>query len=133
DGPDLTNIPFDLDNMIHDVYAYERQRFMDHTEALRERLEAEHRVQTDTQALRILPGRLAGIWRQTTRSAAARRRRIFELWDEIADDETGRRARAVVTRWVLENLPPGSEDAYSEAELARLNATRESPAPFSPY
>lgn len=130
---DLSSGRFDLDALFSDVYRYERQRFLDDTEALRGRLEAEHRARTNADALRRLPGRLELLWTRGTRSAAARRRAIFELWDQADDDDTGRRARAIVERWVRERLPAGSDDAFGDAELARLNATRESAAPFAPY
>ncbi|MCA9605632.1 MAG: hypothetical protein KC619_08565 [Myxococcales bacterium] len=130
---DLSSGRFDLDALFQDVYRYERQRFLDDTEELRGRLEAEHRAQENADALRRLPGRLEILWTRGSRTPAARRHAIFELWDQAADDDIGRRARQIIERFVRERLPAGSDDAYDPAELRRLNADRESPTPFSPY
>lgn len=116
-----------------DTNFYERQWFMRHTEELRARLEAEHRREQMGSALRRLPGRLARIWGTTSRSYAARRRRIFSIWDEMAEDSTGERARRIVIGFIRETLPEGSENAYTEREIARLNASRESTEEFTPY
>lgn len=130
---DLSSGRFDIDALFQDVYRYERQRFMDDTEELRGRLEAEHRAQANADALRRLPGRLELLWTRGSRSPAARRRAIFDLWDQAADDDVGRRARQIIERFVRERLPAGSEDAYDAAELRRLNGDRESPTAFAPY
>lgn len=111
----------------------ERDWFMRHTEELRQRLEAEHRRAEMAAALPRLRGRLERVWATTRRSAAARRARIFALWDDMADDDTGREARRIVIEFVREVIPAGADDAYSEEELRRLNASRESRDAFAPY
>ncbi len=111
----------------------ERDWFMRETEELRYRLELEHRRAESAAGLRRLRGRLSRVWSTTSRSAASRRRRIFALWDEAAEDDLGREARRIIVEFVREVLPAGSEDAYTEDELARLNASRESEQPFAPY
>ena len=111
----------------------EREWFLRHTEELRHRLEAEHRRNELAAALPRLRGRVVRVWATTRRSPAARRARIFAIWDDIAEDEAGRDARRVVIEAVRELLPAGSEDAFSEEELRRLNESRQSRERFSPY
>ncbi len=129
---------FDLTEAImgaagQDPLRAERDWFMRETEELRYRLELEHRRAESAAGLRRLRGRLSRVWSTTSRSAASRRRRLFALWDEAAEDDLGREARRIIVEFVREVLPAGSEDAYTEDELARLNASRESEQPFAPY
>lgn len=112
----------------------EREYFMRQTEDLRARLEAEHRRRQMDSGLQSLRGRLARVWATTTRTPAQRRLRIFGIWDETdEDDGGGRRAREIILAFIRENLPPGSEDAYTEEEVRRLNGRRESREEFAPY
>jgi hypothetical protein len=112
----------------------EREYFMRQTEELRERLEAEHRQRQTESGLQGLRGRLARVWATTERTTSARRRRIFGIWDEIdEDDEAGQRARRIILAFIRENLPAGSEDAYTSEEIQRFNAQRTSRQPFAPY
>ncbi len=111
----------------------EREYFMRHTEELRHRLEAQHRRQEMDRGLRVLPVRLDWVWAATSHSPASRRHHIFDMWDDIAEDDSGRRARAVVIAWIQRVLPEGSEDAYTASEIQRFNASRQSEARFEPY
>jgi hypothetical protein len=129
---------FDLTDAImgsagQDPLRAERDRFMRETEELRARLEAEYRRGESSRGLRTLRGRLARDWARTDRSAAARRRRLFSYWDEMADDDTGREGRRIVLEFIRENLPSGSDAAYSARDVERLNASRESTERFEPY
>lgn len=111
----------------------ERDYFMRHTEELRHRLEDEHARQEMAAGLRRLPVRLDRIWGTESRTPEARRRRIFDTWDEIATDADGQRARSIVIDWIRRVLPEGSPDAFTAEEIRRFNATRESEEPFAPY
>jgi len=133
-----TSGSFDLTDALmgaagQDPHAAERDWFMRRTREVRHRLEAAHRSQQNAQGLGRLRAYIAGVWRRTARSTGARRRRIFTVWDEMADDETGRQGRAFILAFIRDNLPAGSEDAYTDAELSRLNARRESTQRFDPY
>ncbi|HEY8432474.1 MAG TPA: hypothetical protein VIL20_29090, partial [Sandaracinaceae bacterium] len=140
---DLTNPAgqgtFDLTDAMmgaagQDPLRAEREYFMRQTEELRARLEAEHRRRQMSEALRVIPGRLTRIWQTTSRTPEERRRRIFQLWDECDEsDPSGREARAAMIRWIRLNLPRGSGNEYTEDELRRLNARRESREEFAPY
>jgi hypothetical protein len=116
-----------------DPYAAERAWVMEHTEDLRARLEAEHRRASMESALSGIAAECRRIWGRTTRSAAQRRRQIFELWDDAEEEGEGARARAAILRWIRENLPRDGGEGYSAEELARLNASRRSRAEFDPY
>jgi hypothetical protein len=116
-----------------DPYAAERERFMRETRELRERLEAQHRRQTMQAGLRRLRGRLRRVWSTTSRSHEARRQRIFRIWDDIAEDDTGTEARAIVITFIRDTIPEGSEHAYTEAEIERFNSARQSRERFEPY
>lgn len=129
---------FDLEGAIMgaqggDVHRAERDRFMRETEELRHRLEDQHRRATMTTGLRRLRGRLSGVWATETRSYESRRRRIFDIWDEMAEDGDGEAARRIVIRFIREVLPAGSENAYTSDELTRFNASRASAERFAPY
>ena len=129
---------FDLNDLMagangQDPYAYERERFMRETEELRHRLEAEYRRRQMAQGVRGLRGRLGRVWATTERSHAQRRRRLFQIWDEIAEDGSADGARSAVITFIRENLPAGSEHAYTDRELERFNARRESRERFDPY
>ncbi|HTJ83574.1 MAG TPA: hypothetical protein VL400_17765, partial [Polyangiaceae bacterium] len=114
-----------------DPFVYERIRFMEETAEVRERREDEARARRATAALARFRGRLALGWQDDTVDVGSRRRALFEAWDEADEDDPA--ARAAVIAFVRDNLPAGSTDAFGEMELARLNATRESAAPFDPY
>ncbi|MGF1466873.1 MAG: hypothetical protein ACFCGT_12140 [Sandaracinaceae bacterium] len=133
-----TTFAGDITNMFmeaagQDPHAAERLWFMRHTEELRARLEREHRRREMATAVRRLRGRLSRIWATESRSYRARRARLFQIWDDMAEDGSARSARAAVIRFIQENLPAGDEQAYPEPELERLNAGRTSRERFDPY
>ena len=82
---------------------------------------------------------LESVWGNGRISKAARRRQLFELWDECdvrADGPRGqaaRIARATVEGFIRRRLPAGSPEAFTEQELADMNRARESATPFDPY
>lgn len=129
---------FDLTDMVMggagaDPYASERERFMEETEELVARLEAAARAEHSSAAVRRIPGRLARVWGDDDLDAQARRRRIFDIWDEADDPLDGPAVRAAILRFIQDNLPQGSSDQYTPSEIAGLNATRESDEAFAPY
>jgi len=116
-----------------DPYAAEKRWFLRETEELRDGLSAESQERRIAGAERELRGRLRALWGNPSMPAATRRRQIFRLWDGLAEDEVGRRARAAVERFVRRALPADSADAFTTAELAELNGGRRSEARFTPY
>lgn len=140
-NPDLAtgSATFDITEAImgasgQDPLRAEREYFMRETEELRAQLEAQHRRQETSSGLARIPGRLTRVWQTENRTPGSRRWRIFQLWDECdEDDASGREARAAMIRWIRLNLPAGGEHAYTEDEIRRFNARRESREEFAPY
>ncbi|MFO0692675.1 MAG: hypothetical protein U0230_03905 [Polyangiales bacterium] len=129
---------FDLNDVMfrrrgNDPYQAERSWFMRETEELRNRLSDTARGEQAVTATRTVRGRLLRIWQDEGRTPEQRRQAIFRIWDDCAEDETGEAIRHAVVGWVREQLPHGSEGAYTDVELARLNAGRDSASPFRPY
>jgi hypothetical protein len=80
---------------------------------------------------------LERLW-ASTRDPAARRRALFELWDECGEGsgplgEAGQSARGQVIGWIAVHLPAGSADAFTAGEIASLDAHRSSKQHFAPY
>lgn len=123
-----------------DPYRYEKAKFLEETRELRMALAEADRRDRLRDAIHDLPKLLDRIWAHTTWPAVERRRALFDLWDECAeaadDDATLKAAQAVratIVAFIRKKLPRGSADAYDDAELARLNAARQSRQTFEPY
>ncbi len=128
------NFVFDLTTLAeeaagNDPHIAERRWFIDGTRNVRRRLVAETRAHEEGRGLVRLRHALRNVWARSE-SASARRRQIFSMWDECAEDEIGQRARTAILEFVGTHLR--GEDAYPPAELARLNAGRHSEAAFVP-
>ena len=73
-----------------------------------------------------------------SRSAASRRREIYEKWADCSDggageDRLGRKARRAIEEFIRTHLPQGSSDAYTADELTRIAGERSGLPPFDPY
>jgi hypothetical protein len=91
-----------------------------------------------------LTEQLDAIW-TGRRSLAERKRLLFALWDECEEldprdsdiDETrrelGHAARQKILRYIAQVAPAGSPEAFTETELAQVNARRVSRRKFAPY
>jgi hypothetical protein len=128
---------FDISDSIEsargqDPHRHERRWFMEQTRELRERLADQADAQNQQRGMARLRGTLRRIWggRGTDRQ---RRARIFHMWDDCAEDEVGRRARAAIVAFVRETLPQGSPGAFTDGELSSLNRERLSRESFAPY
>jgi hypothetical protein len=80
------------------------------------------------------------VWHQGTWSPAEKRDLLFRIWDEAAEPDdpelgaAGAHARRIIADFVRHELPRGSADGYSDAELQQLNARRPPAQPrFDPY
>ena len=131
-----------------------KQEFLDSTAPLRAAL-ARRQVEDQQRAARLRLGQeLATLWRDSSRPLADRRRELFERWDECeevsdrgpmdraAQDVSeidaerghgGEEMRRRIEAFVRQVAPAGSAQAFDEAELARLNASRTSRQRFDPY
>lgn len=125
--------------MGEDPYRYEKTRFMERTRAERAAMAAVDRTERMRDAIDKMPAYLERIWRQSAWSAAARRRALFELWDEVAEEgepelvRTGAAVRAAIVGFIRRRLPNGSAEAFPPAELETMNRARRSRARFEPY
>ncbi len=135
---------FDLNDALerlagNDPYLLRKLRLLDRTRAERIRLAETYRRQDLQAAVAALEESLTTLWSYRDWSPQRRRRALFQLWDECAEEGTeamrsaGRIARAKVIAFIRRHLPKGSAAGYLPAELESLNQQRESRARFEPY
>ncbi len=117
----------------NDPYYADRAWFLRETEEVRDRLARVAATERDRVQLLRLRGRWVALMEDRARPAPARRRALFSAWDELAEDEVGQRARDALLDLVRERWPRGSAEAFTEEELARLNAGRVRRERFAPY
>lgn len=125
-----------------------KQQFLESTTALREQLATKNRRENERAAITSLESDLRAIWGAADSPAAVRRERIFQRWDECAEQtagdadvsqeertrgRVGDRARKRIESWIRANIPEGSTDAFANAELTEMNGRRRSRASFAPY
>jgi hypothetical protein len=115
------------------LYPAEKRWFLEQTAEFRETLaRAELARGLERGALRMR-GQLLAIVDDPLRSAGDKRRAVFALWDDCADDEIGRQGQALVEAFVRERMPADSALGFQQAELDALNAQRVSSRRFNPY
>jgi hypothetical protein len=91
------------------------------------------------RALDDLPRYLDAVWSERSWTAGDRRRILFALWDEAAEDGNellvagGTEARRLIEEFISYRLPPGSRYAFRTGELVQLNRIRTSRQSFAPY
>ena len=110
----------------------ERNRFLEHTRALRDLLHERAR----RFHMQAADGRLEKRLRRLLASHSEREAQhdaVFELWLECADDEIGELGREHIERTLRELCPPASACGFRTEDLGRLNARRGPRAPFNPY
>lgn len=119
-----------------DPYAREKLKLLDRTRDQRAAIGSAHKSQQLAKSTQIMQRNLEYLWAHVL-DTPARKAGLFELWDECT--ETGDRelvaggsaARKLVIGFIRARLT--GADAYTAAELARLNRTRQSKAVFAPY
>ena len=137
-----------------ELYRKEKKRLLEQTFELRLSMAVAWAEQQIDHRLRRQYRELIEVWSEDSRPAAARRRTLFERWDDCDEavavkvegfgdegesriDEVRRsaatRARESIESFVRKHLPAGSPDAYPSAELAELNRGRHSKDEFDPY
>jgi hypothetical protein len=146
--PDVSNLPtvrvrFDLNDMLMraaggDPYDARKRQFLEATREQRLAMARAARRDDLARSTSQVRAHLESVWRDVSPSTE-RRRLIFELWDEAAEEgpeevvRAARTVRATIEAFVRRELPRDSAHAYSETELRELNATRASRARFDPY
>lgn len=122
-----------------DPYRVEKMIIMDATRGERMEMRRLHDEIVMQRAIDDLPNYLAAVWSQRRWSPGLRRRILFALWDEAAEDgneflrAAGAEARFLIEEFIARRLPPGSRYAFGDGELAELNRRRQSRASFAPY
>ncbi|MCK6548673.1 hypothetical protein L6R52_22710, partial [Myxococcota bacterium] len=144
DGLPSVELPVDLNDTImrlagDDPYQYEKAKMMAATRPLREKLaDAACREDLREAVLRIRPS-LEQLWAEDAVSITEKRRRIFQLWDQCAEEGSDdvllatEQIRAIIVDFVQQKLPRSSPVAFAPEELALLNEQRRSKRAFSPY
>jgi hypothetical protein len=121
-----------------DPYASYKLKVLDETRDERVAIGKRYRTQQLAQSGQLMQRNLERLW-SSTPDLAARKRGLFELWDECAESGTeelivaGAAARAHVLGFIRSKLPAGSTEAFTHTELAHFNKQRKSQAPFAPY
>lgn len=148
DRPNLRGGPtsgtFDVTDAImraagQDPYSQRKALFLDRTRDQRAAMSVDERQVTLRDSLAQLPEHLAEIWGHQAWSPAQRRRVLFELWDECAEQgpddivSAGKAARITIVAFIRKHLPAGSAHAYTEAEIRALDRARRSRQRFTPY
>ena len=122
-----------------DPYLAEKLRVMELTREERHEMRRLHDQVVMQRALDDLPRYLDAVWRQRRWSAPERRRVLFALWDEAAEDGNellragGAEARRLIEEFIAYRIPPGSREGFRTHELVRLNRIRQSRQAFAPY
>ena len=120
----------------NDPYASEKLAYLDRTRDQRVVVGKRYRKEQLARSAQLMQANLERLW-NLSQDVAARKRAVFELWDEIAESgedelvEGGVQARALLARWVQTKLTGAA--AYTADELRGLNAKKRSKASFDPY
>jgi hypothetical protein len=142
--PDGLGLSFDLtDAVLHalgdDPYAYEKMRIMERTRDVRAGMALRDRGDRMREAVVRLPAYLARIWGHDAWTPAQKRRALFALWDEVAEEgdpemlRGGEAVRAIILAFIARHLPEGGAHAFTADELAAMNRERKSKQRFEPY
>jgi hypothetical protein len=121
-----------------DPYASKKLKALDSTRDERVQIGKQRRAQMLARSTELMQQNLDRV-RGSAVDPHARKQALFELWDECAETgdtalvEGGHAARMLVVGFIRANFPSGTSDAYTPAELARLNGHRQSAATFAPY
>ncbi|MFO0725146.1 MAG: hypothetical protein U1E65_15300 [Myxococcota bacterium] len=123
-----------------DPYYVEKLQFLKTSWPLRSKMCSAARKESLDLAVQNLRRTLKRVWSDEARPIAVRRRVIFDLWDQCAENESdpevaraATMARATVLGFIHEVAPSSSPERYPEEELAELNRQRISRAEFRPY
>ncbi len=122
-----------------DPYWAAKLRWLDETRDERDAMALAARRERLRAAIARLPVFLDAVWRDDRYSASDRRRILFQLWDECAEDGpedivlAAQEVRLTIEAFVRKRLPAGTPDAFAAPELDSLNSSRTSRSTFHPY
>jgi hypothetical protein len=142
--PVMGGVNWDLTDAVmrsrgEDPYRYEKHKVMARTFERRAAMKAQYDRAHMRAALDDLPLYLFAVWHEPRWSPELRRRILFELWDECAEEGNsliasgGAEARRTIEEFVRVHLPAGSPLGFTREELDGLNAHRLSRQGFAPY
>jgi hypothetical protein len=136
-----------------ELWALQKSKLLKQTFELRLAVAIAFAEDNIDRRIKALYRELIDAW-SADRPAVARRKTIFDRWDECDEsmrvklpgfeDATdtriddlrrtaGERARDEIHAFIRRHIPKGSEDAYGDPEIAELNRNRKSKARFAPY
>ena len=115
-----------------DPYRVEKAHFLAATFEFRMKLAVAAHREDMRKSLDRLPDALADLWGDSRYSARERRRVLFELWRETDGTPEGVRATKMIEQFIQRQLPCGSPDSYTPAELQSFPRS-EPGRVFSPY
>lgn len=122
-----------------DPYFSRKLQFLDATRDRRAQLGNHNRNDQLAHAARLMQRNLDALWTDPRLDLAAKKRALFELWDECAEDgdtllvNGAGSARQRVIGFIRSHVPAGSAGAYTRSELAELARQQQSKAVFQPY
>lgn len=122
-----------------DPYWYRKKAFLESTFGERLAMRRDNAEVTMIKALANLPAYLEAVWTYPGFSLDQRKKILFALWDECAEDgnelmrQGGAEARNLIVGFIQSRVPPNSREAYSPTEIAALNAVRTANYSFAPY
>lgn len=121
-----------------DPYASKKLAFLDATRDERVQIGGRHRSEQLARSTQLMRRNLDAL-AAAHADLAARKRALFELWDDCAEAGDpdlvagGQAARRLVVGFIRAHLPSGGPDAYTPDELAALSRAQQSKATFQPY
>jgi hypothetical protein len=121
-----------------DPYSSYKLKVLDDTREERYQIGKQYRTQQLAQSRQHMQKNLERLVASAP-GPSALKQGLFELWDDCAESGTdelvagGRAARSQIVGFIRTRLPPGSPDAFTPGELARMNEHRRSQATFAPY
>jgi hypothetical protein len=121
-----------------DPYASKKLAFLDATRDERVQIGNRHRADQLAHASQLMQHNLDAL-SAAHLAPAARKRALFELWDECAEAgdarlvAAGQAARRLVIGFIRGHLPAGSAEAFTPDEIAGLARGQQSRAVFQPY
>jgi hypothetical protein len=115
-----------------DPNSFEKARFLTATSEWRQRLAEAQGDRRKDAALANQEKQLQAIWANRRYTFNERRRLLFNLWLEMDDSAEGRKGASNIVRFIRRQLPAGSAEAFTAAELAAMNRVA-APQRFDPY
>jgi hypothetical protein len=121
-----------------DPYASRKLSLLDATRDERVQIGQRHRRDQLARSTQLVRKTLDALWARPA-ELAARKRALFELWDDCAEAGDpdlvagGQAARRLVIGFIRAHLPATGPDAYTPDELAAFARAQQSKAMFAPY